>query len=89
MSTVPSGKWSPFTLLVGYAPVRRVGLSVSSCRRDSTLPSTGHEATQSGIYQGDDAHQEQIALSKGETFPPCSHCRRAVNWHLVRATTTR
>lgn len=47
---------------------------------------TGDTCQRSGIYQGDDEHREQIALSRGETFPPCKHCRRAVNWTLVRAT---
>lgn len=47
--------------------------------------STGHKATVSGIY-ANDCHRRQIALSKGETFPPCSHCHRAANWTLVRST---
>lgn len=37
------------------------------------IPSTGHKAASSGIY-ANDCHAKQIALSKGETFPPCSHC---------------
>jgi hypothetical protein len=47
---------------------------------------TGEKNSQTGIYQGDDLHKEQIALSKGETFPPCGDCKRSVNWTLVRAT---
>jgi hypothetical protein len=49
------------------------------------MPSTGHPCPQSGIY-ANDCHAKQIALSKGETFPPCSHCHQAANWTLVRAT---
>lgn len=48
--------------------------------------STGHKCPQSGIWQGDDEHHERIALSYGETFPPCSGCRRAVNWTLIQST---
>lgn len=48
---------------------------------------TGHKCQQSGIWQGNDVHAEQIALSYGETFPPCSGCRRSVTWTLVRSTT--
>ena len=38
------------------------------------MPSTGHKCQTSGIY-GNDCHAKQIALSVGETFPPCSNCR--------------
>jgi hypothetical protein len=50
------------------------------------MPATGTSCPRSGIYQGDDQHHEQIALSKGETFPPCGDCHRPVNWTLIRAT---
>jgi hypothetical protein len=50
-----------------------------------TMPRTGDKATQSGIY-ANDCHRRQIALSQGETFPPCAHCHRAANWTLIRAT---
>lgn len=49
------------------------------------MPHTGDKATQSGIY-ANNCHAKEIALSKGETFPPCSHCRRAATWRLIRAT---
>lgn len=47
---------------------------------------TGETCQHSGIYQGDDEHHEEIALSRGEKFPPCRNCQRAVNWTLIRAT---
>jgi hypothetical protein len=50
------------------------------------MPSTGQTCTQSGIYKGDCNHSHEIALSRGETFPPCAHVHRAVNWTLVRPT---
>jgi len=46
---------------------------------------TGETCPQSGIWSND-CHRKQIALSLGERFPPCSGCRRAANWRLVRAT---
>ena len=49
------------------------------------MPRTGARYETSGIYKND-CHEKQIALSKNEVFPPCSHCRRAANWTLVRAT---
>lgn len=49
------------------------------------MPSTGQTCQTSGIYASDCGHV-RIALSKGETFPPCRECRRAVNWRLVQAT---
>jgi hypothetical protein len=50
-----------------------------------TRHKTGDDCPQSGIWKPD-CLGRQIALSKGETFPPCSHCHRAVNWTLVQPT---
>lgn len=49
------------------------------------MPRTGQKCTTSGIYRGDCSCAKRIALSKGETFPPCSGCYKAVNWTLVTA----
>lgn len=49
------------------------------------MPATGSKCTRSGIY-APDCRGKQIALSMGETFPPCNHCHHAVNWALVQAT---
>jgi hypothetical protein len=49
------------------------------------MNSTGHKCQRSGIYQND-CHAERIALSFGETFPPCSKCRRGTNWTLIQPT---
>ena len=51
------------------------------------MPTTGHKCDTSGIYRNSCNARTEIALSKGETFPPCSHCKSAVTWTLVRATT--
>src|SRR5579871_6304441 len=45
---------------------------------------TGHKCPRSGLWQGSDRHREQIALSLGETFPPCGDCRGDVTWTLIR-----
>jgi hypothetical protein len=50
------------------------------------MPHTGQSAAQSGIYRGGCNCGREIALSKNETFPPCSGCHEAVNWTLVRPT---
>jgi hypothetical protein len=50
------------------------------------MPTTGSSCPQSGIYMGTDNCKERIALSHGERFPPCSNCRKAVNWVLVQST---
>lgn len=54
------------------------------------MPHTGDTCSTSGIYQGDcnvtAGHKKQIALSKGDTFPPCAQCSRAVTWTLVQET---
>jgi hypothetical protein len=50
------------------------------------MASTGHICQQSGIYRGDCHRSKEIALSKGETFPPCHNCHRAINWKLSRPT---
>jgi hypothetical protein len=47
---------------------------------------TGHKCERSGIYQGQDSCKVQIALSKGDTFPPCGQCGKGVDWTLIRAT---
>jgi len=49
------------------------------------MGSTGHKCEQSGIYQSTCRHKTQIALSKGDTFPPCRECG-AVSWRLIQAT---
>ena len=51
------------------------------------MPTTGTKCQTSGIYRSSCSGRTEIALSKSETFPPCSHCRTAVTWTLVRATT--
>ncbi len=50
------------------------------------MPQTGSTCQQSGIYRGGCTCSKEIALSKGETFPPCTGCRRAINWTLIRST---
>jgi hypothetical protein len=49
------------------------------------MGSTGHKASTSGIYQSDCTCKLQIALSEGETFPPCG-VHGAVGWTLIQAT---
>ena len=49
------------------------------------MPSTGSTCQTSGIYKND-CHAKEIALSKGETFPPCAHCKRPANWTLKTPT---
>ena len=51
------------------------------------MPNTGLKCATSGIYRSSCNARTEIALSKNETFPPCSHCRKAVTWTLVRPTT--
>lgn len=50
----------------------------------STTGTTGHKCQVSGIYQTHCEHRIRIALSKGDTFPPCRECG-AVTWRLVQA----
>lgn len=50
-----------------------------------TVGQTGATCLVSGIY-APNCNGKQIALSRAETFPPCSHCHRAVTWTLVQAT---
>lgn len=48
---------------------------------------TGQTCTQSGIYRCSKHSSKEIALSKGETFPPCSYDGgHGATWILVRAT---
>jgi hypothetical protein len=46
---------------------------------------TGQKCEQSGIYDSN-CHTKQIALSKGDTFPPCRTCQKSVTWTLSQAT---
>ena len=50
--------------------------------------STGHKNPVSGVYtcQGCErvGRKNEIPLSAGETFPPCSKCNAGVTWRLVR-----
>jgi hypothetical protein len=45
---------------------------------------TGQKCEQSGIYKPS-CDDKQIALSKGDTFPPCGQ-HGNVSWSLVTAT---
>lgn len=49
------------------------------------MNSTGHASPTSGIWQPN-CQGKQLALSKGDIFPPCSHCHKGVSYTLVRAT---
>lgn len=74
-------------LLGEDSPEPMAAQSATETRRSSTLTgNTGATCPQSGIWQGNDQHREQIALSRGETFPPCRDCRSAVVWTLITAT---
>jgi hypothetical protein len=54
------------------------------------MPATGETCQQSGIYSGKcgKQHVKEIALSKGDRFPPCntSACSGAVTYTLKTAT---
>jgi hypothetical protein len=39
---------------------------------------TGQKCEQSGLYDSDCGHTKQIALSKGDTFPPCRTCQKSL-----------
>ena len=47
---------------------------------------TGTKCTQSGIYEADCVHKTRIALSNGDTFPPCQRGDHGVYWRLVQST---
>lgn len=49
------------------------------------MATTGQKCTTSGIYRSDCTCHSEMTLAQGKTFPPCSDCKRAVNWTLVRA----
>ena len=54
-----------------------------------TMPitgTTGHTCTVSGIYQGSCRCGKQIALSRGEVFPPCHNVHGPITWTLIRQT---
>jgi len=44
--------------------------------------STGEKCQQSGIYYCKSHTSNTIALSKGDTFPPCSDGRHGATWVL-------
>lgn len=49
------------------------------------MPNTSEKCQQSGIYQSNCTDAIQIALSKGDTFPPCRN-HGNVSWRLIQAT---
>jgi len=49
----------------------------------STAP--GNKCQQSGIYKPS-CGDHQIALSKGDTFPPCAGAHTGISWILVTPT---
>ena len=49
------------------------------------MPSTGSTCQQSGVYACSTHGSNEIPLSEGETFPPCSHGGgHSATWNLVR-----
>lgn len=46
----------------------------------------GSKCPKSGIWQCSHPHHEQIALSVGETFPPCSGGSGPTTWTLITPT---
>lgn len=47
--------------------------------------STGQKCPKSGVYKCSKHSSNTIPLSKGETFPPCSHDGgHAATWKLVK-----
>ena len=50
------------------------------------MENTGSRCTQSGIYRSNCGCRARIAMSEGETFPPCGKCGGNVSWVLVDAT---
>jgi hypothetical protein len=49
------------------------------------MASTGQKCATSGIHQSTCIDRLQIALSRGDTFPPCRN-HGSVNWNLLQAT---
>jgi hypothetical protein len=47
--------------------------------------STGHKCDRSGLYRSTCACRLEIALSRGDTFPPCGR-HGAVGWVLFQPT---
>ena len=81
----PAPRTGPDAANVTTPPISRND-PIGTPAQELPLPRTGERASVSGIYRND-CHAKQIALSKGEEFPPCDHCHRAANWTLVQATT--
>ena len=73
-SAVVAGVWLPRS----GNPPQPVG------ERQPTM-TTGQKCSQSGIYQSACGDRLQIALSRGDTFPPCRN-HGSVSWQLIQAT---
>ena len=44
------------------------------------MSNTREECQTTGVYRSGCGCQTELALSKGEAFPPCPRCHKAVNW---------
>jgi hypothetical protein len=77
----------PTPLLVWQVrSVRPTGRGTQDDRKEvKALNSTGHKCPQSGIWSSA-CHHRQIALSRGDTFPPCPTCHNGCNWRLIQPT---
>jgi len=47
------------------------------------MPHTGDKCPTTGRWQGDDEHHTIEHMKAGDTFPPCSHCHRSVNYTFL------
>jgi hypothetical protein len=74
---------------VGQAKATRTLLSMRLQKRGSRTMATptghtGQTCQTSGDYRADCTDRTSIPLARGNTFPPCGKCHRAVTWTLYR-----
>jgi hypothetical protein len=71
--------------------LRAIGKLLPPEKVRGVMPHTGQVCTTPGIYKSSGcqpAHSIERTIPKGHVFPPCSHCKAAITWTLVRETHT-
>jgi hypothetical protein len=54
-------------------------------KEERTIFHTGNTCSESAVYKCQTCGTQEIPLSKGETFPPCSTCKKGGEWKMVRS----
>lgn len=78
-----------FRLSTLTVPPARGDWNSLSPERKIPVPRTGEKCTVSGLYRSENCKncsrpEQTDRMDAGDTFPPCTKCKYAINWTLIQ-----